>query len=149
MDIKVQARVEARVAIEDRGGATPCWVSDRAAQPNGYTKMYAWGKVRLTHRVAYEAYVGPIPEGMVIDHLCRVRACCNPDHLEPVTNRENLLRGDTLPAAEAAATHCISGHPFTPANTRTTSKGKRHCRPCAKRRAQGYRDRKRAALSGA
>lgn len=149
MDIEVQARIYSRMRVEDRGHVSPCWVSDRATKPNGYTTMYAWGKVRFTHRVAYEAYVGPIPDGLVIDHLCRVRACCNPAHLEPVTNRENLLRGETLIAAEASATHCVAGHPFTPANTRRTSKGKRHCRACDKRRAQDYRDRKRAALAGA
>ena len=87
-----------------------------------------WRAVRA-HRFAYEALVGPIPEGMVIDHLCRVKACVNPDHLEPVTQRTNLLRGQSFAAVNAAKTHCVHGHEFTPANT-IVSPGRRRCRSC-------------------
>ena len=88
--------------------ATGCWLWTRALQPAGYGRISVNGRLIYTHRAAYEAFVGPIPEGMDIDHLCRVRSCCNPDHLEPVTRRENLLRGDTLTAAHAAGKDC--GH---------------------------------------
>lgn len=128
---ELQRRILDRMTIEDRGYATPCWVSDRARQKNGYTKIGCEGRTRLTHRVAYEAFVGQIPDGMVIDHLCRERACCNPAHLEAVTTRENLVRGDTLTAHEVAQQACKRGHAFTPANTymRRDRLG-RMCRKC-------------------
>jgi hypothetical protein len=129
---ELQQRVRSRSVETDCGYATPCWISNRAKQGNGYTKMGLCGDTLLTHRVAYEAFVGSIPDGMQIDHLCRQRACCNPEHLEPVTCRENLLRGDTLTAAEAAATHCKRRHPFDETNTywRADRPGVRGCKAC-------------------
>jgi hypothetical protein len=128
----LQHRVRSRSVEIDHGHTTPCWISNRAKQPNGYTKIGLCGQTLLTHRVAYEAYIGPIPDGKQLDHLCRQRACCNPAHLEPVTCRENLLRGDTVTAAEAAATHCKRGHPFDEDNTyvRADRPGVRGCRAC-------------------
>ena len=143
--VDLQERVMSRITIEDHGWHTPCWISTRAAHSNGYTKIGYRGTTWLTHRFAYTVFVGPIPEDLQLDHLCRVRACCNPDHLEPVTCRENLLRGDTLTAAEAAATTCINRHPFTPENTRMTRKGKRACRACDRTRSKRYRDVRRHA----
>jgi hypothetical protein len=75
-------------------------------------------------------YVGKIPEGLQIDHLCRVRECANPAHLEAVTCRENLLRGDTVTAHNANKTHCVNGHEYTPENTAITRDGCRRCRIC-------------------
>lgn len=85
-----------------------CWIYTGAIQPNGYGYFHLDGRMRYAHRVAYQLLVGPIPTGLDLDHLCRVRACCNPAHLEPVTRRENLLRGDTLTRAHAERRHC--GH---------------------------------------
>lgn len=85
------------------------------------------------HRVAYELRVGPIPEGMQIDHLCRVRRCVNPAHLEPVSQTENIRRGDSFAGREARQTHCIYGHPFSFENTLLT-KSERRCRACQRRR---------------
>ena len=137
--VDIGARIRSRISVEDRGHKTACWISDRACQPNGYTKIGIDNRTYLTHRVAYETFIGPIPDALVLDHLCRQRACCNPEHLEPVTTRENLLRGDTLPAAETAMTHCQANHEFTPGNTRVTSRGKRACRACDAIRARKYR----------
>jgi hypothetical protein len=87
----------------------------------------------LAHRFAYEMIVGPIPDGLHIDHLCRNRACVNPAHMEPVTQRENTLRGIAVSATNARKTHCSAGHEFTSENTRTRSdNGGRRCRTCAR-----------------
>lgn len=83
----------------------------------GYAQFRVHRKTRRAARVAYEIFVGPIPVGYVLDHLCRRRNCVNPEHLEPVTNRINLLRGNTFAARHAAKTHCVHGHEFTPENT--------------------------------
>ncbi|WP_414654556.1 HNH endonuclease signature motif containing protein [Intrasporangium sp.] len=77
--------------------------------------------------------MGPIPEGLVLDHLCRNRACCNPAHLEPVTIRENILRGEP-----ANRTHCPHGHAYTPENTRIDN-NMRSCRTCIRERARRRR----------
>lgn len=76
--------------VEDRGYKTPCWVWQRSVTPNGYGKLAD----RYAHRMYYEQNVGPIPDGMELDHLCRVRQCCRPDHLEPVPHTVNIRRGD-------------------------------------------------------
>jgi hypothetical protein len=137
---ELQSRIIQRCDVVDAGHASPCWISNRAAQPNGYTKIGLNGKTLLVHRLSYELEHGPIPDGLVIDHLCRNRACANPDHLEAVTMRENLLRGDTVTAAEVAQTHCLNGHEFTPSNTylRPDRVG-RVCRACSRDRAERYR----------
>ena len=78
---------------EARGYVTPCWIWQRAMGKLGYGNMWMDGTTHNAHRVYYERARGPIPRGLHIDHLCRVRACVNPDHLEPVTNLENCHRG--------------------------------------------------------
>jgi len=108
-----------------------------------------YGSIRLggadqprpqVHRVAYELLVGPIPDGMEIDHLCRVRNCVNPDHLEPVTTSENLRRRIFV-HGNSKKTHCPSGHPYDSENTYVVSNGHRVCRACRRR----YRAARRAA----
>lgn len=130
--IALRERITSRMTVEDRGYASPCWVSNRATHSNGYTKIGYMGRTWLTHRFAYTVFVGDVPEGMQLDHLCKVRACCNPDHLEPVTCRENLLRGDTVTARQAAQTHCKRGHPLSGDNLyrRPDRDNGRDCKTC-------------------
>lgn len=100
------------------------------------------GRDALPHRYAYELLVGPIPHGLVLDHLCRNPRCVNPAHLEPVTHQENILRGIGPSAVNAQKTHCKRGHEFTPENTYWHKRGARDCREC--RRAASRRARAKA-----
>lgn len=129
-------------------------------QPNGcwlwtgYLDGKGYGFLRLTrsrktvraHRLAYEALVGPIPEGMELDHLCRIIRCVNPDHLEPVTHAENVRRGRGG-EHNRLKTHCAQGHEFTPENTYIRSNGGRFCRTCGRANTKRWRDRKTAEAS--
>lgn len=115
-------------APEHRPDLEACWEWMAFRQPDGYGQLGRGGKrggFVLAHRFAYELLVGPIPEGLQIDHLCRNRSCVNPAHLEPVTLVENLRRGE-----RAQQTHCKRGHPFDDANTYRSPNGHRHCRAC-------------------
>lgn len=126
-----------------------CWLWTSALGGGGYplltVKRNGKWTTRAAHRLAYEELVGPISEGMTIDHLCRVRRCVNPAHLEEVTRGENVLRGDTLSARNLAKTHCKNGHEFTDENTirRPSRPSHRECRTC--NRAADRRRRKAAA----
>lgn len=104
----------------------------------GYGRMSVAGRSAKAHRVSYELLVGPIPEGLVIDHLCRNRACVNPNHLEAVTQKVSVHRGGGVAAIKARKTRCHVGHPLAGDNLRIDSYG-RHCRACAiKRDADRY-----------
>lgn len=122
----VQERIDFYVQREG-----DCWIWTGKRLPAGYGRMSYGGKWNLAHRMSYTHLVGPIPEGLDLDHLCRNRACVNPAHLEPVTRSVNLRRGVGGPAINAAKTHCIRGHEFTPENTAIAERGKRRCRKCA------------------
>ena len=104
-----------------------CWLWTGYIKPNGYASFYPGGGRHVykvyAHRFAYEMLAGPIPEGLEIDHLCNVRHCVNPDHLEPVTYRENTDR------RVDRKTHCKNGHPFDDANSYLW-RGNRYCRAC-------------------
>ena len=126
---------------------TGCWVWRAAMHRNGYGGFSMqddagkWNK-RLAHRISYELHVGPIPEGLTIDHLCRNRRCVNPEHLEPVTLSVNLLRGTGASARNAAKTHCKHGHPFDEENTRIR-RGWRECKTCTGISTKEYEERQR------
>lgn len=130
---------------------TGCWEWAGAKNRDGYGRIGTDAKSRWTstHRVAYELIEGPISEGLHLDHLCRNRACCNPAHLEPVTCKENILRGDSPTALNAVKSHCDAGHEFTLSNTYLRSNGHRGCRACNAAAVARYRQRKREAARGA
>jgi hypothetical protein len=119
-----------------------CWEWVGTKTSAGYGQLRVNGKVQYVHRISYELFVGIIPNDLEIDHLCRNRACMNPDHLEVVSHRDNVLRGDAPPARYACATMCINGHLFTDSNT-YFGVGKngnvyRKCRKCAAQRQRTY-----------
>jgi HNH endonuclease len=138
--IPVIDRILAKVVVDD---ATECWVFIGGHDNHGYGRVWHLGAMRLPHRVTYEYYVAPIPFGLSLDHLCRVRACCNPTHLEPVTHHENVLRGNSV----KSRTHCPQGHEFTAENTRITRQGSRSCRVCGYWKVRAYKDANRDAIN--
>lgn len=112
---------------------------------SGYGQFKIHGRIVAAHRMSYELRVGPIPPELVLDHLCRVRHCVAPLHLEAVTNAENIRRGDTGLAAGAqmrAKTHCPQGHPYDEANAYVRSDGSRICRACKRLRDRRYYEQK-------
>lgn len=124
-----------------------CWEWQGSVSPSGYGRARVGNTNSYAHRVTYVLLRGPIPEGRELDHLCRNRACCNPDHLEPVTCRENVLRGYRArgkATVNHASTHCKSGHAFDVANTRDTfvagqANPRRFCRACDRERKRQER----------
>ena len=107
-----------------------CWLWTLALNSDGYGSVSIQGVQIRAHRLSYLLVRGPVPDGMQLDHLCRVRHCLNPDHLEPVTAKTNLLRGINPWAINKRRTHCVHGHKFTPENTRLRPDGRRQCRAC-------------------
>lgn len=139
----------ARMSIKERIGRnvtvdpiTECWVWTGRLMNAGYGQLtyvqVGYKTVTLlAHRASYEVHIGEIPQGKYLDHLCRVRACVNPGHLEPVVPRENVMRSPIAQGAlNAAKTHCAKGHPYSPENTYvydmrpTRSTTTRICKTC-------------------
>lgn len=120
-----------------------CWLWAGTVHSNGYGGFNAAGNAVGTvtaHRFSYEHFVGPVPDGLHLDHLCRTRICVNPAHLEPVTCRENALRGKRTSREtngggqiNTAKTHCPYGHPYSGENL-LVYRGNRQCRTCKRRR---------------
>lgn len=112
-------------SMVDKSGDGGCWLWEGAQNGGGYGRF----KNEIAHRYAYTVVVGPIPEGLELDHLCRVHGCVNPSHLEAVTHKENILRGVGWGAQNKRKTHCKRGHEFTEANTVREGRSRR-CRTC-------------------
>lgn len=127
--------------------ADDCWIWTGHRNGDGYGVCFRDGKQKYVHRLTYELYRQPIPAGLVIDHLCRVRECCNPEHLEAVTHAENIRRGESPYAKKARKTHCVNGHPFDLLNTiwKTFPNGGtgRQCRACKDASARAWNTRHR------
>lgn len=145
----------------DRNGPIPahrpelgrCWIWTGYLRDDGYApicvRTEGRPRTRPAHVLAWELVNGPVPKGLELDHLCRNHACCNPAHLEPVTRRENVLRGQNLTAMKARQTHCIHGHPFDEANTYRKANGARGCRACGREHKQRARARASEVKHGA
>lgn len=129
------------------GDFTECWLWTASLNDSGYGQFAVDGRPLRAHRVAYELMIAPIPDGLQLDHLCRVRACVNPWHLEPVTNEVNTERGEFRSTRPLTKTHCRHGHEFTDDNTRIDPQGYRRCRTCERRDSLAgyYRRKARAA----
>ncbi len=131
---------------EHRPDLGPCWTWTGYISPETGYAYFSLDHAHpvLAHRQAYTLTNGPIPDGLILDHLCRNRPCPNPGHSEPVTYQENLLRGPTTLAAQnVAKTHCPHGHPYDEANTYFWKDGSRHCRACSREKRRAWRARQK------
>lgn len=117
-----------------------CW-EWTAGRSRGYGVFSTEGRMVRAHKYLYEALMGPVPAGLVLDHLCRNRACVNPDHIQAVTSRTNTLRGAGVTAVNARKTHCPKGHPYEGKNVIHHKRGGRGCRACCLAADQRYKAR--------
>lgn len=143
------ARFWAKVEGGGPGEPDECWNWIGALRSPGYACFWDGERTQGGHRWAYQRFVGPIPEGYTIDHLCRNMVCVNPAHMEPVPIGVNTSRSNNVSARNARKTHCKRGHEFTPENTFLTAKGGRGCRECRNmRQREGYARRGRPLAPG-
>ena len=127
-----------RISITRFYEGTPCWEWTATISPSGYGMFHYDGNMMPAHRFSYMYSKGKLNPQMDIDHLCRNRACTNPDHLQQVPHKENVLRGIGLAAINKRKTHCKRGHEFTPENTIKGRNNARHCRECHKIHVKKY-----------
>ncbi len=133
-------RLMAKIAFDPFSG---CWLWLGSISEKGYgsigVPVDGKIKMRYTHCVTYREFIGPVPDGLELDHLCRVRSCCNPHHCEPVTHQENCRRGlggEPAGALKRGRTHCPKGHEYTPENTYRCHGNGRFCRQCSIERSR-------------
>jgi hypothetical protein len=140
--VKVRFWAKVEVPVTDDG----CWLWTGALDRGGYASLRWRGKRTRAHRTAYQLFVGELPPGLHVDHLCRARHCVRPDHLEPVTPAENIRRGLTG-KHQSGRTHCLNGHEYTDANTYRYGLS-RYCRTCNREQKQRRKAREIARLKG-
>ena len=138
------------VALSAYSRQGDCWIWQHAKTQAGYGVARIFGAVVYMHRVSYEYHKGPLPSDAELDHLCRNRACMNPDHLELVSHQENCIRGETGARSSKRIrvdqTKCGAGiHDWTPANIYIEKTGDKHCYPCHLKRVRARKERERAA----
>jgi len=125
-----------------RAPESGCWIFMGADDGKGYSGFRRskenGGKWVKAHKASYSLFVGEAPKGKILDHLCRVRCCVNPEHLEPVTYKENSQRGLTG-VNQSSKTHCPKGHPYSGDNLYINTCGKRECKACIKERRNARR----------
>jgi len=119
-------------------GRHNCWIWKAYRDKDGYGNITINKQPKRAHCISYELFKGEIPQGLQIDHLCRNTSCVNPEHLEVVTLRENLLRGDTYAANNIKKTHCPQGHEYNKANTYRDKNDGWYCRLCRRVAQQRY-----------
>lgn len=147
--LSIEARFLSKIGVRREG---ECWLWLAGRTSDGYGRFYLHPRTVRAHRLAYELWVGRIPAGLVLDHLCRNRACVNPAHLEPVTVRENALRSPIQPAAtNLRKLTCKRGHPLSGDNLADWSTPGRVCRTCQREaypeREKRARERRRQKVS--
>lgn len=136
-------RILAKSSVDESG----CWIWQMKIDRHGYGKITVMGKQCLAHRISYEQFMGSIPDSKPLDHLCRVRCCVNPFHLEPVSDAENALRGNSPNIVAFRENRCRKGHPMTKDNVYVEQKGRR-CRRCYLQWKRDFRRNNREALRG-
>jgi hypothetical protein len=139
MGRSVEERFWSKVERREDG----CWIWRGALGNHGYGSFSVGGKNERVHVWSYERFVAPTPTGLVLDHLCHNTACVNPRHMEPVTQRENVMRSDGLTATLSRKTHCDHGHPLAGDNLIIRPDGHRRCRECVRRWCREYRARRK------
>lgn len=143
LDSAAEERFWAKVSGSDY---TACWTWTAATHPDGYGSFWA-GRLLGAHRVAWTIFNGPIPGELIVDHLCRSTACVNPWHMDLVTHRVNVLRGENAASLRAwrergrNATHCSRGHELVDSNVRIDSRGSRRCKECSRENLRAHRAR--------
>ncbi len=115
--------------------ADHCWLWTASLNTSGYGQFMLNGRPQRAHRIAYELLRAEIPDGLQIDHLCRVRRCVNPWHLDPVPNAVNAERARPYRAVRQLKQHCPSGHAYSPENTYSDPRGHRRCRECGRQQS--------------
>lgn len=126
----MNATAKDRLLTKVIAGPNCCWQWTGSKQQQGYGFFWNGERSVVAHRASYEMFVGPIPEGLQLDHLCRNTSCVNPQHLEPVTAQENTLRGTSPAVAKSQQTHCKRGHALTGDNVGIQTRGTRYCKAC-------------------
>ncbi len=137
-----------KVIIQGKGYNTPCWIWIASTNSQGYGHINISGRIIASHRWAYEHFIGNIPRGLELDHLCRNILCVNPSHCRAVTHKVNILCGNSPAAINTTKTHCPHGHPYNKENTFFIKyNGGRRCRICMRNAWRIYRENNKSSIN--